>query len=111
MFHTSGKQCVATLVVGTVSKVQVMLQLSSTCFDVNVSLNETSFALVLARGGPPFLFSEPKALSESFEVWEKYPLRVQILKIQPSQSSPAGINDLMGMVLGQNSPLLAAIRA
>jgi hypothetical protein len=55
MFRMSGKQCVATLAVGTVSKVQEMLQLSSTCFDVNVSLNETSFALVLARGGPPFL--------------------------------------------------------
>jgi len=111
MFHTSDKRCVATLVVDTVSKVQVMLQLSSTCFDVNVSLNETSFALVLARGGPPFLFSEPKALHESFEVWEKYPLRVQILKIQPSQTSPAGINDLVDVVLGQIRPLLTAIRA
>jgi len=78
---------------------------------VNVSLNETSFALVLARGGPPFLFSEPKALHESFEVWEKYPLRVQILKIQPSQTSPAGINDLVDVVLGQIRPLLTAIRA
>ena len=101
MFHTSGKQCVATLVVGHVSKVQEMLQLSSTCFDVNVSLNETSFALVLARGGPPFLFSEPKALYQSFEVWEKYPLRVRILKIQTIEAGPTSIDDLMGMVLRQ----------
>ena len=106
-----GKQCVATLAVDTVSKVQVMRQLFSTCFDVNVSLNETSFALVLARGGPPFLFSEPKALHESFEVWEKYPLRVQILKIQPGQTGPAGVDDLMGVILREQGPLLPAIRA
>ena len=107
----SDKQCVVTLAAGTVSKVQEMQQLSSTCFDVNVSLNETSFALVLARGGPPFLFSEPKAPRESFEVWEKYPLRVQILKIQPSQTRPASIDDLMGVVLRQYLPFLTAIRA
>jgi len=41
--------CAATLAAGTVGNLQVLRQLFSTCFDVNVSSNETSFALVLAR--------------------------------------------------------------
>jgi hypothetical protein len=49
MFRKLGKLCESTLVAGIVGMLQVMLQLSSTCCGVSVSLNETSFALVLAR--------------------------------------------------------------
>jgi hypothetical protein len=49
MFRMLGKLYGSTLVVGTVGMLQVMPQLSSTLRDVSVSLNETSFALVLAR--------------------------------------------------------------
>jgi hypothetical protein len=45
-------QCVAILVAGIVGTLQVLLQLFSTDYDVNVSLSETSFALVLARWRP-----------------------------------------------------------
>jgi hypothetical protein len=44
-----GKLCAATLVADIVDKQMLLQLLSSTCFDVNESLNETSFALVLAR--------------------------------------------------------------
>ena len=41
--------CAEALVAGIVGKPLEQLQLFSTCFDVNASLNATSFALVLAR--------------------------------------------------------------
>jgi hypothetical protein len=48
MYRMLDMLCAATLAAGTVGNLQVLRQLSSTCFDVNVSSNETSFALVLA---------------------------------------------------------------
>jgi hypothetical protein len=49
MFRMLGMQRGSALVAGTVGMLRELLQLSSTCFGVNVSLNETFFALVLAR--------------------------------------------------------------
>jgi hypothetical protein len=49
MCRMLGKQRGSALDADTVGNLKVMPLLSSTCFDVNVSLNETFFALVLAR--------------------------------------------------------------
>jgi hypothetical protein len=48
MFRTLGKQCAATLVVGTDRMLQVLLELFSMSYDVSGYANGTSFALELA---------------------------------------------------------------
>jgi len=49
MYRRLDMLCAEALAVGTVGKPLAQLRLFSTCFDVNASLNATSFALVLAR--------------------------------------------------------------
>ena len=86
MCHMLDMLCAAILVAGTVGMLQVLRQLFSTCFDGNVSSNETSFALVLARfvlylEKVEFLLRTTRGSQRPQRIWEKYPPRWLILEI------------------------------